>query len=274
MKTDIMTKTWELIMATRRINFGFLVCFLIATFVGQTLSQTRRTDRTRDRLTRSQTKNIARKQKQQELEQRRLRQKIEGQLKKQRGFGKSEKESMEQVLRATEEQWKAIKPKLNEVRKLKSRADVSIRLMRFGGMSSMSSMAGSSVGVKKGFGRGSMSGFGSSSNVVLDEGETVQKQGSAGGSSSPSQIYSSWRWSRPSQNRGFENLNEGEKICEELFRLLEDKNSELEQIRQKMEALQKFRQETKKELAIAQKELRQLVTPRQEAALVMMQLLD
>jgi chromosome segregation ATPase len=267
-----MTKTWELIMATRKMNFGFLVCFLIATFVGQTLSQTRRTDRTRDRLTRSQTKNIARKQKQQELDQRRLRQEIEGQLKKQMGLGKSEKESMEQVLRATEEQWKAIKPKLNKVRKLKSRADVSIRLMRFGGMSSMSSMAGSSVGVKKGFGRGSMSGFGSSSNVVLDEGETVQKGGSTDGSTSRSPM--SWKWQRPSQYRGFENLNEGEKICEELFRLLEDRNSELEEIRQKIEALQKFRQETKKELAIAQKELRQLVTPRQEAALVMMQLLD
>jgi hypothetical protein len=41
-----------------------------------------------------------------------------------------------------------------------------------------------------------------------------------------------------------------------------------------MEALQKFRQEAKKELAIAQKELRELVTPHQEAALVMMQFLD
>ncbi|MHC4494289.1 MAG: hypothetical protein ACYSYM_00535, partial [Planctomycetota bacterium] len=166
---------------------------------------------------------------------------------------------------ATEEQWKAIKPKLNKVRKLKDRADVSIRLMSVGvgGMSGV--IGGSSVSVKKGVGRGSMSGSG----FGVSGGELVQKQGSTDGSTSLS-----WAWRRPSKHRGFENLNEGEKICEELFRLLEDRNSELEEIRQKIEALQKFRQETKKELAIAQKELRQLVTPRQEAALVMMQLLD
>ena len=251
-------------MVTRRINLGFLVCFLIAVFVGQTLSQTRGYRRTRERSASGRLENMNRKQKQEALE--RHKQQLE-QLKKQTGFGKSEKESMEQVLRATEEQWKAIKPKLNKVRSLKSRADVSIRLTSFG----VGGISGSSVGVKKGFGRGFMSG--SSSNVVLGEGETVQKRGGAG-SSSPTRIDYGWRWSRPSQHRGFENLNEGEKICEELFRLLEDKNSELEEIRQKMEALQTFRQDTKKELAMAQKELRQLVTPRQEAALIMMGLLD
>jgi hypothetical protein len=167
------------------------------------------------------------------------------------GPGKSEKELMKPILRATEKQWKAIEAKVNKVRELRSLANVSIELMRGG------SMSGSSVVVNKGSGRGSMSGseFGSMS-------------GSMG---SMSVVY---RWFRPSQTKGFENLNEGEKICEELFRLLEDKNSELEEIRQKVEALQKVRQEAKKELAIAQQELRQLVTPHQEAALVMMQFLD
>ncbi|MCP4609992.1 MAG: hypothetical protein GY845_14885 [Planctomycetes bacterium] len=179
------------------------------------------------------------------------------QLKKQMGLGKSEKKSpaksekelMKQILRATEKQWKAIEAKVNKVRELRSLANVSIKPRCIGG------------------GYGSMGG---------GRGGTVQKRDSAGGSSSHSHFYTFWRWSRPSQNKGFENLNEGEKICEELFRLLEDKNSELEEIRQKMEALQKFRQKAKakKELAIAQKELRQLVTPHQEAALVMMQLLD
>jgi hypothetical protein len=147
-----------------------------------------------------------------------------------------------------------------------------------GGMSG--SMSGSSVVVNKGSGRGFMFGSGSMSGPGFSDsggggrGGTVQKRDSAGGSSSRSHIYGSWLWFRPSQNKGFENLNEGEKICEELFRLLEGKNSELEQIRQKMEALRKFRQEAKKELAIAQQELRELVTPHQEAALVMMQILD
>jgi len=217
-----------------------------------------------------------RQQRQQELEQRRLKQQIERQFKKQIGPVKSEKELMKQVLRATEKQWKAIEPKLNKVRELRSLANVSIKLNLMGVGIGGGSMSGSSKGSSRGFMSGSRSGSmsGFSSNVVFGEGETVQKRDSASGSSSPSHIYRSWRWSRPSQRKGFENLNEGEKICEELFRLLEDKNSELEQIRQKMEALQKFRQEAKKELAIAQKELRQLVTPHQEAALVMMQFLD
>ena len=255
-------------MSTRRIIFGFLVCFSIALFVGQTLSQTRGYGRTK----RGRLRNIDRTQKQQELEQRRLKQQIERQLKKQIGPAKSEKELMKQVLRATEKQWKAIKPKLDKVRELRNRANVSIRLMCVGVGVGVSGMGGSSV-VDKGFGRGSMSGSGFGSNVVFGGGQIVQKRGGAGGSS-PTRIDYGWRWFRPSQHKGFENLNEGEKICEELFRLLEGKNSELEQIRQKMEALRKFRQEAKKELAIAQQELRELVTPHQEAALVMMQLLD
>jgi len=257
-------------MSTRRIVFGFLVCLSIALFVGQTLSQTRGPGRTRERSERGRLRNIDRTQKQQELERHRLKQQLERQLEKQIGPAKNQVESMKQVLRATEKQWKAIKPKLDKVRELRNRSNVSIRLMSVG--VGVSGMGGSSV-VDKGFGRGSMSGSGFGSNVVFGEGETVQKRGGAGGSS-PTRIDYGWRWFRPSQHRGFENLNEGEKICEELFELLEGKNSELEQIRQKMEALRKFRQEAKKELAVAQQELRQLVTPHQEAALVMMQLLD
>ena len=264
-------------MSTRRILFGFLVCFSISVFVGQTLSQTRGPGRTRERSERGRLRNMDRQQRQQELEQRRLKQQFERQLKKQMGPVKSEKELMKQVLRATEKQWKAIKPKLDKVRELRNRSNVSIRLMCYGvGVGvGVGGMGGSSV-VDKGFGRGSMSGSGFGTGFAgsggFGGGEIVQKQGGAGGSSSRSTI--SWVWLRLSRHKGFENLSEGEKICEELFRLLEDKNSELEQIRQKMEALRKFRQEAKKELAIAQHELRQLVTPHQEAALVMMQLLD
>jgi len=256
-------------MSMRRLIWGFLVCFSIALFVGQALSQTRGYGRTRERSERGRLRNTNLQQKQQALERHKLKQQIERQLKKQQiGLAKSEKELMKQVLRATEKQWEAIKPKVNKVRELRSLANVSIQLMCVGSMSS--SMSGGSFAVKKGSGRGSgsMSGFGSS------RGGTATPFKDTNSDATVSRIDLGWRWLRPSQNKGFENLNEGEKICEELFRLLEGKNSELEQIRQKMEALRKFRQEAKKELAIAQQELRQLVTPHQEAALVMMQLLD
>ncbi len=260
-------------MSTRRIIFAFLVCFSIALFVGQTLSQTRGPGRTRERSERGRLRNMDRQQRQQELEQRRLKQQLERQLKKQIGPAKNQVESMKQALRATQKQWKAIKPKLDKVRELRNRANVSIRLMCGAVGVGVSGMGGSSV-VDKGFGRGSMSGSGYGSNVVFGGGEIVQKRGGAGGSSGPIHIHRSWAWLRPSQYKSLENLNEGEKICEELFELLKDNNSESEKIRQKMEALRKFRQEAKKELAIAQQELRELVTQRQEATLVMMQFLD
>ena len=240
-------------MLRQRINFGLLVCFSISLFVGQGLSETRGSGRTRDRYGRGRIRNTNREQKEQTLERHILELQ---QLKKEMDLGesvkgiKSEKELMKQILRTTEKQWKAIEAKVNKVRELRNLANISIKVKYYGG------------------------GYGYGSGMIGNREGTVWKRYSAGGNISHSQTYSFYRWSRPSKHRGFENLNEGEKICEELFRLLEDNNSESEQIRQKMEALRKFRQEAKKELAIAQKELRQLVTTNQEAALVMMQILD
>ena len=233
-------------MLTRRLIFGFLVCFSMAVFVGQTLSQTRGYGRTREGSERSRSKNMDQKQRQP---------------------AKDKDESMKQALRATQQQWNAIKPKLNKVRELRSRVNVSIEIMSIGIGTGGVGGGGSSVTVKKEFGRMSGSKYGSSSS----RGMAVPLKDT---NSDVSSIRYGWRWFRPSLHKDFENLNEGEKICEELFKLLEDDNSESEKIRKKMEALRKYRQEAKKELAIAQQELRQLVTPHQEATLVMMQLLD
>jgi hypothetical protein len=70
--------------------------------------------------------------------------------------------------------------------------------------------------------------------------------------------------------------SEGEQICEDLLQLLEktDSKPEQETIRQKTEALRAFRQKTANKLPAAQQALRELVTPRQEATLIMMGLLD
>ena len=102
-------------MSMRRLIWGFLVCFSMAVFMGQALSQTRGYRRTRERSASGRLENMNRKQKQQALE--RHKQQLE-QLKKQMGLGKSEKELMQQVLRATEKQWKAIEAKVNKVREL------------------------------------------------------------------------------------------------------------------------------------------------------------
>jgi hypothetical protein len=59
---------------------------------------------------------------------------------------------------------------------------------------------------------------------------------------------------------------EGERLADELVNLLEDENSKDEQIRKKIDSLQQVRENARKELHKAQKELAEvLTTPRQEA---------
>jgi len=97
----------------------------------------------------------------------------------------------------------------------------------------------------------------------------------------------SFRWNRPSWERvrgwpwppaparTLDELTEGEKIVEELIDLLEDENSKEEEIRKKMDALQQFRENARKELAKVGQELAAvLTTPRQEAVLLLIGYID
>ena len=66
-------------------------------------------------------------------------------------------------------------------------------------------------------------------------------------------------------------MTEGERIVEELTDLLEDKNSKEEEIRQKIDALQRARAKARKALPKAKQELAAvLTTPRQEAVFLLM----
>ncbi len=68
--------------------------------------------------------------------------------------------------------------------------------------------------------------------------------------------------------------SEGERLCEELFVLLEDENADEVQIAQKTEALHRFRAEARRELARVREELAPMLTSRQRARLVLMGYLD
>jgi hypothetical protein len=69
-------------------------------------------------------------------------------------------------------------------------------------------------------------------------------------------------------------LTEGEKIAEELIDLLEDENSTEEVIRQKMDSLQQVREKAQKELPKSEQELAKLLSPRQEAVLLLWEFID
>ena len=70
-------------------------------------------------------------------------------------------------------------------------------------------------------------------------------------------------------------MTEGERIAEELIDLLEDENSKEEEIRQKIDALQRAREKARRAKPKAQQELRKvLTTPRQEAVFLLMGYID
>jgi hypothetical protein len=76
-----------------------------------------------------------------------------------------------------------------------------------------------------------------------------------------------WRWDRPSQDKPWEELGPAERTCEELLDLLTDKSTPLEQIWEKVELLRRQKREAAEQVAEAREELREVVNPRQEAAL-------
>ena len=144
-------------------------------------------------------------------------------------------ESMKQALRATERQWEIIKPRLDKVECLSKQARVSITPASF-----------------------------------------RRSRGSGGPNNRQSipKVEEGWKWSKAWEKKAPSELTEGERICEELLLLLEDKGSKQEDIEQKVEALREVRKEAGKQLTKAQQELREVLTFRQEATLVLMRYLN
>ena len=229
-------------MSMRKMIIGLLVCLSIAVFAGQTLSQTRRSGRTRETPERNQQRNMTSEQinmeQQKRIQQRQTQNKkrIE-QLDKQSRI-ESEKrtaESMKQALRATEQQWKVIKPRLDKVKYLSKQAKVSM-----------------TPGYYK----------------------RTRNSGGPNNQQSVPKVEEGWKWNKAWEKKSPAELTKGERICEELMELLEDKGSKQEEIEQKIEALREVRKEAGKQLTKARQELREVLTFHQEAILVLMQHLD
>jgi len=145
-------------------------------------------------------------------------------------------ESMRQVLRATQRQWRIIKPRLDKVQHLIKETRVCIY---------------------PGYYRRSR-GLGGRSN----------------NQQSPAKVEEGWKWNKAWEKKAPTELTEGEKICDELLKVLEDKDSKQEEIDQRIEALRQVRKEAGIELARAQQELREVLTFRQKATLTLMRYLD
>ena len=195
-------------------------------------------------------------------------------------------ELIKKMLEVTEEQWKVIEPLIDKIYFLKNQSKLGVgfsialadpeasdkpiieeRVSENGSgryvMSSRSGSGGSSSGggSNVGYGSGGGSAYGSSGS-------------SGGGFSGGSGGGRTLTLNGPPWRLLDRELTEGEKVCDELFELLKDKNSEKEEIIQKTEALRRAKEAAKRQLAEAEQELRGLLDYRQEANLVLTRVLD
>lgn len=284
-------------MSTRRIIIGLIVCFSIAVFVGQTLSQTRgrtRTSKTTDRNRLSEQRLRERQrmaEQRRRLNEERVAKKMMEfkQRAKDRHDGKDEHRNqfLKQILEVTEEQWKVIEPKINRIYFFRNQSSIS---MGFGGaMGGFGSgggykAGGSSASSGGSVTRGGMGGYGGGSRGGSSGGYRAGGR-SAGGSmggygggmvgfGSSGSGGSVQSWAGPTWRLADRPLTEGEKACEELSELLQDKNSDPEKIGQKMVALRQAREKAREQLAKVRQELREILDSRQEAKLVLLEVLD
>jgi hypothetical protein len=83
-----------------------------------------------------------------------------------------------------------------------------------------------------------------------------------------------WTWRRPSDDKGPDDLTEGDKICEGLLDAIEAEESDPEAVREHIERLRQAREQAKRDLAETRRQLREVVDPKQEARLILMGYLD
>ena len=228
-------------------------------------------------------------------------------------------EAWQEALNATAEQWKAIKPRLEKVKKMEHLPVIQLSVYGFGGGGSSHSdsfSTASGTGVSGGAaagGGGSSGGFGGGGYYSAGGGPastsgTVQPSGAratGGGSGMQSGSFSGgggtsggggygfgfggppgpvkkkmgglslgWQWQRPSLKKNPSLLSDDEKVCEQLLDVLEAKNPDPEQVRQRVEALRKIREQIQARQREARQQLREVVTPEQEAKLILMGYLD
>jgi hypothetical protein len=286
-------------MSTRRIIIGLAVCFLVVVLAGQTQSQASRTrQRVRppdaERLRYMSPEERKRAFEEREAQQRRLHEeRVAKQMEefkqrtKDRHDGKDERRNqfLKQILEVTEEQWNDIEPKINRIYFFRNQSSISMGFGRAGGGYSGSSGGSVARGAMGGFGGGSWgsssSGYragGSSGGYRIGNSKGGGSMGGYGGgmmggygSGSGGSVQS---WAGPAWRLVDRPLTEGEKACEELSELLEDKNSDPEKIREKMIALRQAREKAGEQLAKARQELRKILNSRQEANLILLEVLD
>jgi len=168
--------------------------------------------------------------------------------------------SIRQMLNATDAQWPRIKMKLDLIDGLKSEAVAAVDL---GSSGSGGSFQSSGAGGGTSFGGGFMTGWSSGG-------------GTGGGSMGSSGQPQTWNqtWGTPTAQGNLADPTDGEALCRQLLRDLQTPGTPQADIVQRVAALRKIRMQAQQQLARARQDLRSLIAPAQEPALVAMGYLD
>ena len=157
--------------------------------------------------------------------------------------------AMQQILRADDKQWKVIEPRLKKVKRYREQAFIGTKPP----FQSSFSSSGTGPGGAQGFSGGFSGGF--------------QFQGGVSSTGGTFQTF-------PGRQASDGPISDGEILCEEIQRLLDDPQTTPEQISQKLDALRLAREKAGRQWLAAQQQLREVLDFRQQARLVLMGLLE
>ena len=150
-------------------------------------------------------------------------------------------QSLREALKARDAQWPLIRSELMKVYDLQEQAKVAV-------------------------------GIRDARVVIATETLRADKAGSSTPVTTTTRSYEDWRYTRSWEQET--ELTRGQKACDELVALLEAGDATDEQKIEKMDALRQARRQAAKELAAAQQQLREVLSLRQQATLVMTGLLN
>ncbi len=149
----------------------------------------------------------------------------------------AEEQAIKEALQATRQQWNKILPRLRKVSELRKQARMAPEIKE-----------AAWITMKK--------------TIKYKDGPVTTQE----------RIYEDWSWKKSWD--GKTRLTLQEKACEDLIVLLDSDNATDVQKKEKMNALRRARKEAETELAKAQEQLSEVLTPRQKAMMFMVGWLD
>jgi len=253
-------------MSTRKMILGLAVCLSLGVFAQRLLSQgtgsggfSGRSGSMQSRSIRPQRmpgqpdfermKNMSHEEKMQYFQQ--LAEEQRKAMQEQRKAAEQQEAiAMRQALGASDEQWKVIEPRLKKVKHYREQAFIGTKPPFQSNFSSFSTGPGGGQGFSSGF----------SGGFQFQAGGSMQ-----GGTMVPNSTG----------RQDFDGpVSDGEILCEDIQRLLNDPQATPEQVGQKLDALRTARDKARRQWIAAQQQLREVLDFRQQARLVLMGLLD